>query len=180
MSRAISCSCRRLTSSRACLRRSARASLCCFSSLLNSSMAVSMNRLQSTNTTYCLQSVNSRYCLQNANKTHCLQSVYSMYCLRKIERISVTAVQQDLLFRCMCLLKTILVALLLCWTPVWVFRCSASGTATRVYTHTGQCQGYCKTLPADMHISSQRHHIGTRNLSCPQRRKQLVLLSVSA
>ena len=192
MSRAISCSCSRLMSSRACLRRSARASFCCFSSLLDSSMAVSIyclqnanknhclqslnyiycfrkiNRtsvtlssniccvrlletflvasphcwtppwlflctacrtptrchclqsvnsiycLQSANKNHCLQSVNSMYCLQNANKIHCLQSVNSIHCLRKIERISDTTVQQDLSFLCMCLLKTTLVASLLC------------------------------------------------------------------
>lgn len=87
-------------------------------------MAVSMYCLQNANKIHRLQSVNSRYCLQNVNKMHCLQGVSSVCCLQRIKKISVTTVQQDLPFLCKCLLKTLLVALLICWTPIWVFRCS--------------------------------------------------------
>ncbi len=73
-------------------------------------------------------------------------------------------VQQDLLFLCMYLLKTFLVAALLCWTPPWMIWCSASGMSTRLYITAGLCQGCCKVLPADMETSSQLHHSSARNL----------------
>ena len=124
MSRAISCSCSRLMSSRACLRRSARASFCCFSSLLDSSMAVSM------------------YCLQNDNKVHCLQSVNYIYCFRKINRTSVTLSSN---ICCVHLLKTCLVASPHCWTPPWLLLYTAckmptKSTACRVSTPYTACR----------------------------------------
>ncbi len=115
----------------------------------------SMYCLQNANKMHCLQSVNSMYCLQNANKTHCLQSVDLMYCLQTIERISVTTVQQDLLSLCMCLLKTVLVASLLCWNVnKTVHSCStllrntANDTAAAVYT----VSNYMRSLTHDVCI----------------------------
>ena len=122
MSRAISCSCRRLMSSRACLRRSVRASLCCFSTLLDSSMAVSMYRLQ------------------NDNKVHCLQSVSYTYCFRKINRTSVTLSSN---ICCVRLLKTFLVASPHCWTPPWLFLCTACRTPTRCHCLQSVNAIYC-------------------------------------